>query len=282
MVWLKPPIQAVSDWSWRSCSTHIPSADKHRDHVRFAQLGVSGPHQLEQLAEGIAFLKDTTAAWCAIRQEAAGIRRQGSLHLPLCSQTSSPMVGCGCCPPPCALWQGCSGTSQSGELKRNKRAGWSLVMALLLSKPRHWQTNCVVILRSCETFSVPKDPALLSKSNTPASTFTDTVCLPDLTIFTWECERTQQFTSSENSRWIWFKKSILQPLTSTGLPGMSEQAAAWCCSWNLHWNVSVQAPVDSTELPGYGWSLHPVTLSAPSQRSDYSNKRQYQDQFRFR
>lgn len=130
---------------------------------------------------------------------------------------------------------------------------------LKLSKPRHGRKKCVAVLLSCETLSAPKDPAFLSKCSTPASTFTDTVCLPDLTIFTWERGQTQQFTCSENVR---------RTLALTGLPGMSEQAAVWRCSWHLHWKVVVQAPVDSTELPGCGWSLRPVMLSAPLQTTD--------------
>lgn len=131
MLWRKLPVQGMSDKSCRGHFTHIPSADKHGDHVRFAQLGVSGPHQLEQLAEGVAFLKYTTAPWWAVGQEAADFRCQGSLHLPARSRRSSPTARCDCRPPPCALWQGCSGTWRSGGLKCDKWASLSLVRSLV-------------------------------------------------------------------------------------------------------------------------------------------------------
>lgn len=38
--------------------THIPGADKNRDDVRFTQLGVPRFHQLDELAEGVALLKE--------------------------------------------------------------------------------------------------------------------------------------------------------------------------------------------------------------------------------
>lgn len=38
--------------------THVPGANKHRDHVRLALLGVSHFHQLEEVTEGVTFLGD--------------------------------------------------------------------------------------------------------------------------------------------------------------------------------------------------------------------------------
>lgn len=38
--------------------THVPGANKHRDHIRLALLGVSHFHQLEEVTEGVTFLGD--------------------------------------------------------------------------------------------------------------------------------------------------------------------------------------------------------------------------------
>lgn len=58
---LLPLIQDISVSAWQQKKrllTHIPSANKHRDHVRFTQLRVPVFHKLEELAEGVTFLKD--------------------------------------------------------------------------------------------------------------------------------------------------------------------------------------------------------------------------------
>lgn len=60
---LLPPPQHINESFVKqtiimSMLTHIPGANKHRDHVRFTQLRVPGFHHLEELAEGVTFLKE--------------------------------------------------------------------------------------------------------------------------------------------------------------------------------------------------------------------------------
>lgn len=43
--------------------THIPGANKHRDHIRFTQLRMPGFHQLKKLAESVTFLQGMRATW---------------------------------------------------------------------------------------------------------------------------------------------------------------------------------------------------------------------------
>lgn len=110
--------------------THIPGANKHRDHVRFAQLRVPGFHQLEELAEGITFLKETRVElWNMNFYEELWERKEwipvfNKTHylafLPAHFQTSSPAGCCGGCQPPCVPWQDCSGTWQSEGLINEK------------------------------------------------------------------------------------------------------------------------------------------------------------------
>lgn len=53
------PSYSARETHFKATVTHIPGANKYRDHVGLTQLRVPGFHQLEELAEGITFLKDT-------------------------------------------------------------------------------------------------------------------------------------------------------------------------------------------------------------------------------
>ena len=53
------PSYLARETDFKVTVTHIPGANKYWDHVRLTQLRVPGFHQLEELAEGITFLKDT-------------------------------------------------------------------------------------------------------------------------------------------------------------------------------------------------------------------------------
>lgn len=55
------PSYSARERHFKATVTHIPGANKYRDHVGLTQLRVPGFHQLEELAEGITFLKDRDA-----------------------------------------------------------------------------------------------------------------------------------------------------------------------------------------------------------------------------
>lgn len=94
------------------------------------------------------------------------------------------------------------------------------------------------LLLSCETLSTPKEPDFLSKSSTPASTSTETVCLPYLTIFTWtqqQDNRLHVYITTYMVLFVWYIwwKRITFNLCNPGLPERSELAAVRHGSWQV-------------------------------------------------
>lgn len=157
---------------------------------------------------------------------------------PVHSRTSSPVACCDGCRWPCVF---CSGAWQSEGLKPNKHQQEPHLHEI-------WREKRFALLLSCEILSTPNDTAFLSKSSTPESTSTETVCLPYLSTFTWTGKKKKKVfhTVKDESflcsyaalllQFTWKEltgKGLAGVLTGVAFGGIGSGGGGFCCTARL-------------------------------------------------